>query len=654
MATRSLGSLTVDLLLELGTFKQGMGKAEREAAKFEKQMRARARAISGSFQQVGKVLAGFGIGFSAVGIVREMVSAAKAAIEFGDELQKATAKTGIGVERLSELAYAAKQTDVDFAALSTSLKKMQITLSEASGGSKAANETLAALGLTFGDLRRLAPEEQFEALADRISALKDPADRTRAAVDLFGREGANLLPLFEEGAAGVRALREEAHRLGATLTGEQATALAETDDAIKRLSQSWDGLARSLTVKVAPALTGVFEAMGNVLKEEPKVLTFAQSWEAVGRAFRENGLRTGYGDILRELQAPEIVQRFSTGTRLPPGGRNRQPFVPGFLPAPDKSGGGRADTAATAALREQDAALDRLASQYEDVYTEGLAAIEGLRTPTEEITQRFEEQKYALERLAETYPALADQAQDSLARAAVEAEDALTALRRPKITAEEIFPEEERTKLGVFWEEASRNFQNVLADFLFDPFEDGIDGMIASFGQMLQRMAAEAVAAQIAEKIFGAAGLGGGWLGQAAGAIGSLFGFAEGGYTGHGSKYEPAGVVHRGEYVVPKAVVQEPGALAFLRRFNEYGMDFLAALPGFADGGLVGATPSQYVTPAGMTAVRATGRGGGDAARPIVVNVAVHAPTGTVSRATQQQIATDAGRGVRAALARNG
>lgn len=36
-------------------------------------------------------------------------------------------------------------------------------------------------------------------------------------------------------------------------------------------------------------------------------------------------------------------------------------------------------------------------------------------------------------------------------------------------------------------------------------------------------------------------------------------GFSDGGYTGNGGKYEPAGVVHRGEYVLPQEVVRALG-----------------------------------------------------------------------------------------------
>ncbi|AMR66757.1 tape measure protein [Aquipseudomonas alcaligenes] len=74
-------------------------------------------------------------------------------------------------------------------------------------------------------------------------------------------------------------------------------------------------------------------------------------------------------------------------------------------------------------------------------------------------------------------------------------------------------------------------------------------------------------------------------------------GFADGGWTGAGGKYQPAGLVHRGEHVQPQEVVREPGALPFLEQIRRNGFrntvsslrDRLAAgLPGFAEGGLVG------------------------------------------------------------------
>lgn len=81
-------------------------------------------------------------------------------------------------------------------------------------------------------------------------------------------------------------------------------------------------------------------------------------------------------------------------------------------------------------------------------------------------------------------------------------------------------------ELSPYADEAARNMQTAFADFLFDPFEDGIKGMLRGFVDVLRRMVAEAAAA----KIFGSKKSGGLGLGDLiTGAVGSLFGFAQGG-----------------------------------------------------------------------------------------------------------------------------
>lgn len=60
-----------------------------------------------------------------------------------------------------------------------------------------------------------------------------------------------------------------------------------------------------------------------------------------------------------------------------------------------------------------------------------------------------------------------------------------------------------------------------------------------------------------------------------------LSGFAEGGYTGPGGKYEPAGIVHKGEYVVPQSVNYSAAAQPHIQALDRM------RLKGYADGGLV-------------------------------------------------------------------
>jgi hypothetical protein len=161
------------------------------------------------------------------------------AIEMGDELNKAAIKAGISGKAISELAHAAKMSDIELDALSTSLKKMQVNLSQAATGGKAQQESLRALNIELKDIKGIGADKQFELIADRISMLSDPADRARAATELFGKAGADLLPMFEQGAEGIRKAREEARAMGKSFDDETIKKLADADDSIKRLKASW-------------------------------------------------------------------------------------------------------------------------------------------------------------------------------------------------------------------------------------------------------------------------------------------------------------------------------------------------------------------------------------------------------------------------------
>ncbi len=79
--------------------------------------------------------------------------------------------------------------------------------------------------------------------------------------------------------------------------------------------------------------------------------------------------------------------------------------------------------------------------------------------------------------------------------------------------------------------------------------------------------------------------------------------FASGGFTGHGGKYQPAGIVHAGEYVLRQEVVKQRGMRSLLDRLNTQGMDALG-MKGYANGGMVGSgspTPINLQWPDGTS-----------------------------------------------------
>ena len=76
--------------------------------------------------------------------------------------------------------------------------------------------------------------------------------------------------------------------------------------------------------------------------------------------------------------------------------------------------------------------------------------------------------------------------------------------------------EESVSQLTVFAEEAARQMQQSFADFLFDPFKDGLKGMLAGFLNFIRRAIAEAAAATILQSLFGGFKGTGGFLGALA------------------------------------------------------------------------------------------------------------------------------------------
>lgn len=294
---------------------------------------------------IDAVLGGFGR-LNAVLGAGAIVLAGRRAIQLGDDLDKAATKAGVTGETISSLSYAAKLADVDLGSLSTSLKFMQVNLSQAGDGAKGPVETLRALGLAIEDLLGLAPDKQFELIADRISQLEDPADRARAATEMFGRAGSALLPMFEEGAEGIRRAREEAERLGIVLNDQQIKTLSETDDKVKKMTASWDHFAGVLTGKVAPAIQAVLDLLSfNVGSPQDfqKDRSTADLEAFLGRLESGGALTGGEQKTLEFVRQELARRRAALGTAVQSvfasgASALSTSAAPGYQPPPEKPG----------------------------------------------------------------------------------------------------------------------------------------------------------------------------------------------------------------------------------------------------------------------------------------------------------------------------
>jgi len=222
-----------------------------------KRAHAKLKAFGRSVQAIGDGMRDVGLRVMGLGmaVLAPLAGAAKAFASTGDALAKMSKRTGVSVEALSELGFAAGRSGTSMEGLETGLRRMQRVIVDAATGSKEAKDALALLGLSVADLSALAPEDQFKLIADRLAAIPNPTLRAAAAMEIFGRSGTDLLPLVEKGAAGIAALQEEARRLGLTISTREARAAEAFNDVLGDL---WTTVRRgvfAVGAALAPTLS---------------------------------------------------------------------------------------------------------------------------------------------------------------------------------------------------------------------------------------------------------------------------------------------------------------------------------------------------------------------------------------------------------------
>lgn len=429
-----------------------------------------------------------GISLYAVG--RAFTSTVGQAIELGDELNKAAIKAGIGGRAMSELAHVAKMADVELGSLSSSLRKMQVAISEAATGSKAQVQSLRDLGLQLKDIRDLKADKQFELLADRINDLKSEEDKARIVTELFGKSGADLLPMFEQGAEGIRMAREEAVRLGKSLSDDQVKALADAEDSVKRLGESWTAFKTLIVADIAPELSETFEALNAVMiggaARTRHELQVAQ--ESYARALAAGA----DGDSLARIDQKIREHKAALGIDNATGGRGGSPdALRPIIPTHRRLGD--PDKQAKAAEKEAEEAQKRRIELFKDEQEAAHQAYQVELTMQELVAQSLEEGN-------EQIAFMGDLAIDEIG--------AINEVWR-----------EESDRMA---EEAAQRAEEIKAIFdegIFIAFEDGLDGMLDYWSDTLKKMAIQAAATELFN-------FGGGGVGKT---FSSLLGFADGG-----------------------------------------------------------------------------------------------------------------------------
>jgi len=198
-----------------------------------------------SFSKFQGLAGTLGLAFSATAVI----GFGKAILDDADALVKLSDKTGIAIEPLQRLKYAAEQSGNSLEDVTNSVSMLQQRLGD---GDKSAVAALGKLGLAFDDIRAMSPNQQFEAIAREIAKIEDPMRRAALATDLFGKSGKEILPTL---IADLQKLGDEAPKMS-----EKATR------AFDDIGDAWNRTYSTLKNKIGEGLAAAFDGYSRLAR----------------------------------------------------------------------------------------------------------------------------------------------------------------------------------------------------------------------------------------------------------------------------------------------------------------------------------------------------------------------------------------------------
>lgn len=207
------------------------------------------RGLVGAAGGLRGVLGGLGGAISGIGLG----AIAKGAIDAADNMNDLRQKTGVSVEQLSRFQQAAEKSGTSLEGVSSAMVKLNRNLAT---DNKAASEALADLGISATDAsgKLKSTDQVMLEVADAFAKMPDGAEKSAAAMALFGKSGADLVPLLNGG-------RESIESLRATMTGEFAAGADALNDKIATIQTRF----AEVGIKIGTAVMPAFSALADVV-----------------------------------------------------------------------------------------------------------------------------------------------------------------------------------------------------------------------------------------------------------------------------------------------------------------------------------------------------------------------------------------------------
>lgn len=194
------------------------------------------------------------------------VKGIKNVIDTADELSKLSQTTSLTTEALSQLRYAADLGGVSNEMLTTSLRKLNVSIGEGLAGDKIKMDSFKALGISTADLGK-GTQEVFMMIADVYAKSKDGAGKVAIGNDLMGKSASDMIPFLNGGRGSIEDLMREADRLGLTIGKDFGKNAEEFNDNLQRVKVSSERLGIALAQDLVNGLGKAMKAMADAAVE---------------------------------------------------------------------------------------------------------------------------------------------------------------------------------------------------------------------------------------------------------------------------------------------------------------------------------------------------------------------------------------------------
>lgn len=265
MAT--VGTLTIEMAADVARIRKDMGAIRGHV---DSTMTQIVRAAKMATAALGAI--GVGLSVAALsGFIRRAIDAA-------DETAKLAQKAGIATKDVAGLQIAFRQAGLEGGALQTSMARL-------SQGIARGNDALRAMGIetrnidgSFRSTRQVLGD-----IAERFSGYRDGVEKTALAMELFGRTGAELVPLLNGGAAALDEFDAMAERFGLTIDEKTAKSAELFNDTLDTMQTAMGGIAQRVAADLLPTLTALAGEFLRSMTEGDRLKTIA---DALAKTFR--------------------------------------------------------------------------------------------------------------------------------------------------------------------------------------------------------------------------------------------------------------------------------------------------------------------------------------------------------------------------------